>query len=270
MEIHHSLILGAVEGLTEFLPVSSTGHLILASRLLQLKGEAVKSFEIIIQCGAIAAVAGLYHARVKALIDGLLGRDARGRRLLLVLLTSFFPAVVAGLLLHDTIKAKLFSTWPVVWALAAGGAVMIVIDRYLAFRNPRTDKTLYTITLTEALVVGLAQCLALWPGTSRAMTTILAGLLLGWPPVVAAEYSFLLALPTLGAAAGLDAVKNGSLLISSVGWASLAVGFLTAMVVAMLAMRAFVGYLTHRGLAPFGWYRIALAGAIWIMSMVSL
>jgi undecaprenyl-diphosphatase len=260
-----AVLLGLVEGLTEFLPVSSTGHLILAARCLRLSGEAVKTFEIIIQAGALAAVLGLYRVRVVSMVRGLLGADAAGRALVLRLAVSFLPSAVAGLLLHRVIKARLFSTWPVVAALAAGGLAMIVVDRWCARRGPSSTKTLETVTLREALLVGLAQCLSLWPGTSRAMVTIVAGLLLGWPATVAAEYSFLLALPTLGAATAFDALRGGPELLREAGGLSIACGFVTAAVVAAAAIRGFIRYLTHRGLAPFGWYRVGLSAAVWIL-----
>jgi len=256
-------LLGALEGLTEFLPISSTGHLILAARLLRVHGEAVKTFEVVIQAGALLAVVGLYRASVGAMWRGLRGRDAVGQRLFVNLAVSFLPAAVIGLLLHRAIKARLFSVWPVVAALAIGGIAMIAVDRWLRARPPAAAKTLQTITIAEALVIGAAQCLALWPGTSRAMVTIVAGLLLGWPATVAAEYSFLLALPTLGAATLFDAATGGALLLRDVSGASILCGFAASGTVALLAIRGFTRYLTRRGLSPFGWYRLALAAAVW-------
>ncbi len=262
-----AVVLGAVEGVTEFLPVSSTGHLILAACVLRLYGEAVKTFEVVIQAGALAAVLGLYRAHVASMWHGMLGRDARGRRLLTSLMISFLPAAVVGVLLRKAIKARLFGVWPVVWALAVGGVVMILADRWLAGHTRRPDKTLQTVTIPEAVLIGCAQCLALWPGTSRSMVTILAGLVLGWPATVAAEYSFLLALPTLGAATLLDLLTGGRQLFQQVGWASIVCGYLTAGLVAALAIRRFVQYLTRRGLAPFGWYRVGLAAMLCVAGM---
>lgn len=255
-------VMGIVEGLTEFLPVSSTGHLILAGRVLRLQGESAKTFEVVIQAGALAAVLGLYRARVVAMWEGLLGRNARGRQLLFSLGVSFFPAAVAGLLLRKAIKTYLFSTWPVVWALAAGGAVMILSEKWFAGRRPLTDKTLHAITFKEALFVGCVQCLALFPGTSRSMVTILAGLMLGWSATMAAEYSFLLAVPVLGAATLLDLVKGGSQLVEQAGWVSILCGYAAAGVVAAIAIKGLLRHLTNNGLAPFGWYRVGLAAVI--------
>jgi len=220
----------------------------------------------VIQLGAIAAVLGLYRRRVGSMWRGVRGQDVQGRLLLRNLALSFLPAVVAGLLLHRMIKAHLFSAWPVVWALAVGGVLMIVADRWLRRTQQPTHRTLDSMTRREALIIGTAQCLALWPGTSRAMVTILAGMWLGLPATAAAEYSFLLALPTLGAAALLDAVNNGQALLQDAGAASILCGFVSAAAVAALAVRGFVRYLTRHGLEPFGWYRLAVALLVWLMA----
>ena len=258
----HALVLGVLEGLTEFVPVSSTGHLILGARLLGLQGAAVDTFTIVIQAGALGAVVGLYRGQVRALWRGLSGRDEAGRRLALNLLVSFLPAAVVGVLFHHTIKARLFSAGAVAAALAAGGALMIGVDRWHRSRAG-SPRTLQTVTLREALWIGCAQCLSLWPGASRAMVTIVAGLLLGWPAVLAAEYSFLLALPTLGAAAVFDLLTGGRELAAAVGGLSLACGFLAAAGVATLAVHSFLRSLPRWGLEPFGWYRLALAVVVW-------
>ncbi len=258
-----AVVLGVVEGLTEYLPISSTGHLILVSSWLGLSEEGVKTFEVVIQAGAVAAVLGLYRARVRSMILGLWGRDGEGRALLGNLALSFLPAAAVGLLLHDVIKARLFGVGPVLLALALGGAVMIVAERGLTREAHTSTRTLASLRSRDALLIGLAQCLALWPGMSRAMVTILAAMLLGLPPVVAAEYSFLLALPTLGAAAALDFAQHGSLLFEAVSPGTALCGFATAALVAALAVQSFVRYLTRRGLEPFGWYRLGLAGVVW-------
>ena len=156
----YAILLGALEGLTEFLPVSSTGHLILAAHAFALNGEAVKTFEVVIQAGALCAVAGLYWSRIASLWRGLVGGDAAGRRLFVNLIVGFLPAAVLGLLLHHTIKRLLFNPWPVVAALAIGGVAMILVDRW-GLTNPRRTTTLESIGPGEALLVGLAQCVAL-------------------------------------------------------------------------------------------------------------
>lgn len=263
----HAILLGLIEGLTEFLPVSSTGHLILASRLLGLRGAAVNTFDIVIQAGALVAVLGLYRAQAAAMWRGLLGRDAAGQRLAANLLISALPVILLGLAWHHVIKARLFGVRPVVAALAVGGLFMIAVDGWLRALRPRqTRRTLEAITPQEALLVGLAQCLALWPGTSRSMVTLAAGLLLGWPARLAAEYSFLLALPTLGAATLFDAVKDGGALRGVVSPPAMLCGFAAAAVVAALAMRGLVIHLRRRGLAPFGWYRVGLAALVWLVT----
>ena len=257
----HAAVLGVVEGLTEFLPVSSTGHLILASAALGLQGEAVKTFEVVIQAGALVAVVALYWPRVTALLRGVAGRDPDGLRLLRNLLVSFLPAAVVGLLAHHAIK-RLFAVGPVVAALAVGGVAMILIDR-VARRRDAPIHRVEDVTISQAASIGAAQCLSLWPGTSRAMVTIVAGLLVGLPPTLAAEYSFLLALPTLGAATALDAASGGAQLWRDVGPVAVVVGFVMAAVVAAVAIRSFIRYLTRHGLALFGWYRLGLAAVVW-------
>lgn len=264
MDIFEALILGVVEGLTEFLPVSSTGHLILVSGWLGLTGEGAKTFEVVIQAGALAGILGLYRTRVAAMLRGLAGADPAGRRLLVNLIVSFLPAAVVGVLLHKAIKHHLFATGPVVAALAGGGVLMVALDGYFRRRLAAgSGRSLETLTLQQALIIGFAQILALWPGTSRSMVTLVAGMMVGLPAVAAAEYSFLLALPTLGAATLFDAAKGGAGLLAESSVAAIAAGFAAAAVVAVLAVRALLQYLTRRGLAPFGWYRILLAAAVW-------
>lgn len=262
MPIWQAVILGVVEGLTEYLPVSSTGHLILASWVLGIRGEAVKTFEVVIQGGALGAILVLYRSEVAAMCRGLAGRDPAGKRLATNLLVSFLPAGIAGLLLHPFIKRWLFSAWPVVAALGVGGVAMILFDRWMPFWGLRRRRALGDLTRREALWIGLAQVLSLWPGTSRAMVTLMAGLGLGLSATAAAEYSFLLALPTLGAATLFDAARDIEGIFFKIGPASLLAGFTTAAVVAAVAVRGFLGYLTERGLEPFGWYRISVALAL--------
>ncbi|HEU4724735.1 MAG TPA: undecaprenyl-diphosphate phosphatase [Candidatus Eisenbacteria bacterium] len=261
-------ILGAVEGLTEFLPVSSTGHLILAARAMGLSGEAVDAFEIVIQAGALLAVVWLYRARVGELLQGLVRPHPRGRALLLKLVVAFLPAAAVGFLTHSWIKAHLFGARPVAAALLVGGVAILLIE---AWRRRRGTAARYEsvddFPLRMALLIGLAQCLSLWPGTSRALATMLAALLLGATPVAAAEFSFLLALPTLGMATLYDFVKNHEALLGPGlgGPAPLLVGLAVAAVVAAIAITSFLRYLTRRGLVPFGWYRIALGAAVFAL-----
>ena len=261
-----AVILGVIEGVTEFLPVSSTGHLIFTAYFLGLNGDTVKTFTVVIQAGALGAVGALYRERVASVWRGLRGRDPAGRKLAINLALSFAPAGVVGLLFHHVIKEYLFGTKPVVLALAVGGVIMIGMDRWFK-ANGQADRTLESITPHEAWLIGCAQCLALWPGTSRAMVTMVAGMLAGLPPKVAAEYSFLLAVPTLGLATAFDLATGGHELFAEVGFLALAAGFSAAAVVAALAVRSFVHYLTNRGLEPFGWYRLLLAA---LMSVLGL
>ena len=265
MNLFQAAILGVVEGLTEFLPVSSTGHLILVGHVMGLVGDAMNAFEIVIQAGALLAVVWLYRARLGEILAGIFRGDRQGRALFLKLLVAFIPAAVVGLGTHHWIEAHLFGPRPVAIALILGGILMIWIARGREERNARARiHSLDDIPLQAALWIGLAQCLSLWPGTSRSMATILAALLLGATPVVAAEFSFLLALPTLGAATLFDLAKHHhELLGPDVGGpAVLLVGLVVSAVVAVLAIRGFLKFLTSRGLAPFGWYRIALGALV--------
>ncbi len=263
-------VLGIVEGITEFLPVSSTGHLIVVSHWMGLRGAGVNTFDIVIQAGAIAAVLGLYRDQIRAMGRGFLNKDEDGKQLLIRLAISFLPSGILGVAAHSFVKKYLFGTWPVVLALAAGGVLMIAVDRWIKCKpsDPSVrlaePRGLATLTLKEALLIGLAQCLALWPGTSRSMVTIVAGLLLGLPAPVAAQYSFLLALPTLGAATFFDLVQDGGVLFREVPLLSILIGFASASAVAFLAMQQLIRYLNKRGLALFGKYRIAAALLVWI------
>jgi undecaprenyl-diphosphatase len=266
-----ALILGMVEGLTEYLPVSSTGHLILASHWLGLPAsEGIDAFTIVIQSGAILAVAGIYWPKIAMMMRGLLGRDPAGVRLAAHLLVAFAPAAVIGLAAEGWIKARLFGQWPVVAALAAGGAAMIAVERWRRFRAGgdavRAGRDLAAMTWRAALLIGFAQCLAMWPGTSRSMVTIVAALLLGFQPRAAAEFSFLLALPTLGGATAHDALRHGGAIVEASGLGGLAVGFIVSCAVAFLAVEGFLAFLRRHGMEAFGWYRIALAVVVVLVS----
>ena len=228
-------------------------RVLLVDDLLATGGTMEATITLIEQCGGrIVELAFLIE------LTALKGRQRLARNLLV----SFVPAALAGALLHRVIKARLFAVGPVVAALAIGGALMLVVDRAIA-RRGGASTSLSSLTVGDALLIGLAQSLALWPGMSRAMVTIVAGLLLGLPATTAAEYSFLLAIPTLGAATLFDAMRGGGALVQAAGWTSLLCGFTVAAVVAALAIRGFVEYLTRRGLALFGWYRLGLAAVVW-------
>ncbi len=279
LTVAEAVLLGVVEGLTEYLPVSSTGHLVIVSHALgQLhfsdetgpfgpkleEGEQAGAFEIVIQLGAILAVLGLYRRRVGQMARGLLGRDRRGLRLLGLLLVAFLPAAVIGLLLRKPIKENLFSPLPVCWALAVGGVLMIVVEQLYRRRPDRPRvRDVNDVLFRQALFIGFAQCLAMWPGTSRSMITIVAALVVGLDMVAAAEFSFLLALPTLGAATVYEGATSWDALQASTGPVGLAVGLIVSGIVAALAVVGFVRWLTRHGLLPFGVYRIALAAAVY-------
>jgi undecaprenyl-diphosphatase len=270
LELWKAVVLGVVEGVTEFLPVSSTGHLILAAALLHAADPAAKSAEdaylIVLQGGAVLAVLGLYWRRVLQMLQGLLGRSAAGLRLVRNLLLAFVPAVVAGVLLEQRIERWLFHPEPVLAALFLGGVWMIWLSR------PGSDPARRVLGIDDldayrALGIGLFQCLALWPGTSRSMATIAGGVLLGLRPREAAEFSFLLGVPTLGGATAYKLLKNlgagtasgAPTLFDQLGPGTALAGMAVAAVSAALSVRWLVEFLHRHGLAAFGWYRIGLA-----------
>ena len=231
----------------------------------RLVGGEMDACEIVIQAGALLAVLWLYRDRVGSLFTGLAQPNSKGRALLLKLIVAFLPAAALGFLTHKWIKAHLFGPRPVAVALILGGVAILLYAR--SRRSPGTVSRIATIDdlpIRAAFLIGLAQCLSLWPGMSRAMTTMLAALLLGCSPVAAAEFSFLLALPTLGMATLFDLAQHHSELTSPAlgGPLPLVVGLAVAAVVAALAIKTFLTYVTSRGLAPFGWYRIALGIAV--------
>lgn len=250
-------ILGAIEGLTEYLPVSSTGHLILASRAFGLEGEGADAFDIVIQLGAILAVLVYYRGLLSDRARGLLRRDPASVQLLVALVLGFVPTAITGLLLHKTIKKLLFGPWPVAAALVVGGIVMIVIERSRASNPTQGLVGLQHVTPKRALLVGLGQCVSMWPGSSRSMCTIVSGQLTGLSTATAAEFSFLLGLPTLGAATLYEAYKSRAAL-AAIGFVDVAIGLGVSFVVAWAVVAWFIQYLQRRGLLRFGIYRVLL------------
>ena len=252
-----ALILGVVEGITEFLPISSTGHLLVTQRILGL-GEgagktAADTYVVAIQIGAILAVVALYRQRLIQLVRGVAGRDQVGRTLLIRLAIAFVPAAFVGFILGDTIKAQLFGGWPVVAAWLAGGV-------FLLWWKPRSGSIPITeFTVRHAAIVGAAQILALWPGMSRSLTTIVAALAIGATTTAAVEFSFLLGLATLSAATAYDLTKNGSTIVADYGIVTPLLGAFVAFVTALAAVRWLVATLRTHPLSIFGWYRIAIA-----------
>lgn len=260
MEWWQALILGIVEGLTEYLPVSSTGHLILAQRLIGIEeGEAANAYAICIQAGAIAAVLGLYRGRVRSVLAGFFGRDAQGLRLGLALVAAFAPAATLGLLFDERIEEHLFGLWPVVGAWLVGGLAILAAARIPRARAEIGGLALELLSWRGGLLIGLAQCLALWPGTSRSLVTILAGLLIGLRLAAAVEFSFLLGVVTLTAATLYKGLASGGLMLELYGPGTMLLGALAAWLSALFAVRWMVRWLESRGLALFGWYRVALA-----------
>jgi undecaprenyl-diphosphatase len=255
-------LLGFVEGVTEYLPVSSTGHLILVGHFLGSEGEGSKSFDIVIQLGAIFAVLIHYRVllaeRVKGLVTG--KRDAMN--LFGALLVAFIPTAVAGLMFRKIIREHLFGPIPVALALIVGGVIMIVVERIRARRKIEGQSGLEYVTPARAFMIGVGQCFSLWPGTSRSMCTIVAGQLTGLSTATAAEFSFLLALPTLGAATLYELYKERHEIFASVGVSQLVVGMVVSFFVAWAVVASFLHYLRRRGLEPFGYYRIAVGLAV--------
>lgn len=266
MDWWHALILGVVEGLTEYLPVSSTGHLLLTQRLLGIpNSEAADAFAICIQGGAILAVLGLYYKRVLQMGRGMLGKDPAGFRLGTAILAAFVPAAALGYILEKTIKKYLFGEawglWPVVTAWFVGGVAILLVG-WLRRKNHRPVSeglSIEQITLRMAVVIGVAQCLAMWPGVSRSLITIVGGLLVGLSLPAAVEFSFLLGVLTLSAATAYDGLRHGATMLESYGPTALLIGALAAWLSAVLAVKWMVGYLNKHGMAVFGYYRIALA-----------
>jgi undecaprenyl-diphosphatase len=259
MSILDALILGIVEGITEFLPVSSTGHLIVAQRMLGVgASEAANAFAIVIQLGAILAVLRLYGDKVAKVFDGLTKADAEGRRLLQCLIVAFIPAAVAGLALDDMIDAHLFKPGPVVFAWLLGGFILLWWDKTHGRKGG--GQPLEALHWRAALGIGLFQCLALWPGTSRSFVTIMGGVAVGLSLQAAVDFSFLLGVLTLGAASAYSGHKHFSSL-GSLGGGLLLIGMLASAVSAYLAVRWMVDWIKGHGLAIFGYWRI-LAGLL--------
>ncbi|MCQ2364661.1 MAG: undecaprenyl-diphosphate phosphatase [Akkermansia sp.] len=261
MTVLQSLILGLVEGLTEYLPVSSTGHLIITQHLLGIgKSSAMDAFEICVQGGAILAVLGLYRRRVTEMLQGLLGHNPAGLMLLINMVVGFLPAAVIGLLCASLIKHYLFNATTVCITWAVGGLVILLWVRSRKQSGKGFDGTpLEELSWKGALGIGFMQCIAMIPGTSRSLMTMLGGLCVGLSVPAAVEFSFLLGLITLGAATAHDALKHGSEMLTEIGWAPLLAGTLMAWASAVVAVKWMVGYLNRHSLAIFGWYRLAAA-----------
>jgi undecaprenyl-diphosphatase len=265
-------VLGVVEGVTEFLPVSSTGHLLVTQRLMDIgttpeTKKAADAYAIAIQSGAILAVVLLYWRRLRSMAEGLIGRDTEGRHTLIGLVVAVIPAAVFGLAFEKPIKDHLLEVGPVVAAWIVGGLVILLVAPRLM--GSRHGARLESITIRQALIIGVAQCLALWPGTSRSLVTILAALAVGLSLSAAVEFSFLLGLVTLGAATLYEVAKDGSTMLDAYGWVDPLIGFVMAFIAAAIAIKWMVGYLQTHSLAIFGWYRLVVAGITLVLLATS-
>lgn len=252
-----AVIQGIVEGLTEFLPISSTGHLIISGELLSFTGPKADTFNIVIQLGAILAVVHLYWPVFWGLVRPGKRRFSGFRGLWLLFLTCL-PASILGLLIHDSIKAHLFSPVTVALALLVGGVMILIVER---MEKKNTIETLDDMTPGLALGIGLFQCLSLWPGFSRSASTIMGGMLLGARRQVAAEYSFIAAVPIMFAATGYDFLKNYKL-FNADDLTFLAIGFVVSFLAAWVAVKVFIQLLKRWTLQPFASYRFVVAALV--------
>ncbi len=260
-----AVILGLVEGITEYLPISSTGHLLVTEELLKLRNgspasrDALDSYTVIIQFGAILAVLVLYRTRIMTIFQGLVGKSESGRTLLIASVVAFIPAAVIGKGGDKLIKEKLLRPWPIVVAWIVGGIVILVLWPKI---KDRKGAALEQITIRQALIIGVAQAAALWPGTSRSFVTILGGLLVGLSLEAAVEFSFLLGLLTLTAATAYESLGHGKEVIDQFGTTAPLIGIVVAGLSAFVAVRFMIATLNKGGLALFGYYRIAIGVAV--------
>ncbi len=263
-----AIVLGIVEGLTEFIPVSSTGHLIITGHLIGFVGDKAASFAVAIQLGAILSVVVLYWRRFLGLIPAgerhpsIAPSTLEGWSGLWRIAVAILPALIVGYAARHVIKEHLFTPATVTWALALGGVAILLAEGAVARRQTRS---LEALTLSQALGIGLFQILALWPGTSRAAATIVGGMLMGLDRKGAAEFSFLIAVPVMIAATGYELIIMREY-FSSDDMAQFAVGFVVSFVVALIAVRSFVGLLGRWSLAPFAWYRIIVAPIFYLLT----
>ena len=264
LSILDAIILGLVEGLTEYLPVSSTGHLLVTNKLLGLGGTeasdaALETYAICIQSGAILAVLFLYKQRVWQMVDGLLGRSEEGRKVLLAVIVAFVPTAIIAQFIFQPVRENLFGVGPIAGAWFVGGLGILALVR-TGFLD-RAGHELAELTIKQSFIIGLLQAIAVWPGVSRSLVTIVAGVLVGMSLKAAVEFSFLLGLITLSAATAYAALDGGPELIDQFGVAAPLVGLVVAFVSAVAAIRWMVDWLQERGFEVFGWYRLGV-GAI--------
>ena len=261
-----AILLGIVEGLTEFVPVSSTGHLILASELFGYDSAQWAMFNVIIQLGAILAVVVQYWSTFWNAGMGVLRLESQGLRFARNVLVAFLPSAFLGLLLKDYIDIMLGSPSVVAWALIFGGIAILGIEKVA---KPGQDVSVADLPLKQVIGVGLAQCLSMVPGVSRSGATIMGALAMGVGRKTAAEFSFFLAVPTMIGASTLELIDSRERMATTaggVGWDEIAIGFVVSFVVALAVIRAFVAYVSRHGFAPFAWYRIVIGAAaiLWL------
>jgi undecaprenyl-diphosphatase len=259
-----TIVIGIVEGVTEFLPVSSTGHIILAEQLLHFEGPAGKVFEIVIQLGAILAVCVLYYAKIFATIGGLARREPTSIRFATAVVVAFLPAAVIGVVLHKYIKALLDKPIVVAVAFIVGGIAILVIERFA--QRPRI-KSVDDIDWKTALFVGFCQCLAMIPGVSRSGATIMGARVLRVDRAASAEFSFFLAIPTMFGATVYDLYKNWKTLDWH-GGGLIAVGFVVAFLSALVVVKPFVRFVSRHGFGVFAWYRIAVGALALVLLLM--
>ncbi len=266
-----AVVLGIVQGATEFIPVSSSGHLIIVGNFLKFTGEASKCFDVFIQLGSILAVLILYWDRFAGLFtlktaEGLPATGFRGIREWKLLLFTTLPALVFGAVFHHAIKAHLFNPVTVVLALAVGAVAIILVEK---FKPQSTTDSLDTLTYKQALIIGIFQCFAMWPGMSRSACTIMGGMLCRLDRKVAAEYSFLAAVPVMFAATFFDLIKaRHDLCREDIPYFT--VGFIVSLIVAGLAVKTFIRLLQRWTLIPFAIYRLAFAGVFAILAILKI
>lgn len=261
-----ALLLGILEGLAEFLPISSTGHLILATELFGYDAAQWAQFNIVIQLGAILAVVVQYFGLFKDMGFGLLRGEAKAVRFVRNILIAFIPAAVIGLTVKDAIDVLLESPDVVAWALLIGGVLMLGLEKVI---RPQGETGVADVPLKQVIGIGFVQCLAMVPGVSRSGATILGALAMGVGRKTAAEFSFFLAVPTMLGAATVKILSEPEKLLSGggiVGWGEIAIGFVAAFVVALACIKVFVAYVGKHGFAPFAWYRIVIgiAAIAWL------
>jgi undecaprenyl-diphosphatase len=256
-----AILLGIVEGLTEFVPVSSTGHLILASELFGYDAAEWAMFNVVIQLGAILAVVYQYWPTFWNAGIGVLKLEREGLLFARNIILAFIPSAILGLAFKDYIDVMLGSPSLVAWALILGGIAILGIEKVI---DPKGEESVAELPLKQVIGVGLAQCLAMIPGVSRSGATIMGALAMGVNRKTAAEFSFFLAVPTMIGATALELFQKGDQLAAgqmAVGWAEIAIGFAVSFVVALVVIRVFVAYVSRHGFAPFAWYRIVVGAA---------